>query len=473
MNWSKMTIMRPKRARNGSALLMALVVVMMVVALGGAYLAMSVGGAKSASASRNVDQAQHITDAALDQAKRFLFVYRDLGTWSWDDILTYNRDLPTDPLAVRDAAIQVVRNGGSGGAVASTWPEAPVPADPKVPASVPTVFGVHTVFGRGAWYLVVRNNPEEADPLVDTDRQLVIVAIATMPDGEQRAIEARAAFDPPLFSPTGAVLSNGSLKLSGSVRVTTAAGTPAADVLVNANALLEGPIDIDGKVSATGTIDIKPDNSGKLPDVRDGTLPNARRISLPDADPKDYKQYATHVFRADGVVTDGSGNPLGVGSWNGFSFGRQGWKTTGGTPPAGAYYFETDLSMSGNGTFHVTFICAGSISITGTPANHPDITPYLEGISLLAGGDIKMGGNAEVSGFVVAREQVMLRGNVKIVDGGVISLDQFDNANLVSTTSEFENTVEGNPTITYKGGQSTFLKTQVYSLRLDSVRRLK
>lgn len=458
-----------RRNREGSAILVALVVVMMVVALGGAYLGMNVTNAQTASAARAIDQAQHIADAALDQARRFLFVYRDLGTWPWHDILQYNAGFSTDPREIRDAAMQAIRSGGAGGTVASIWPEAPVPANRTVPASPATVFGVHTLYGKGAWYTVVRNNPEDPNPLVDTDDVLIVIVIATMRDGEQRAIEARVRFDPPAFTPQGAVLSNGSLKIGGSVTITTSGGAASADVFVNANGLIEGDgVTIDGKVAATGSIAVE-----GSPRIRDGTAPGSPRVDLPVVDLEACRSKATHIFRNDGVVTDAYGTPLGSTPWNGFKFAGGNWSTTGGSPPPGAYFFETDLSISGNGTFRNTFVATGSITISGTPTQKPDITPFLEGVSFLAGGDIKMTGNAETTGFVIAREQLFFRGNIRIRDGGAISLDEFDHSSTVSTTSEFENSIEGNPTITYRGGVSTFLKKQLYSLKLDALRRIK
>jgi hypothetical protein len=447
-----------RRNRDGSAILIALVVVMMVVALGGAYLGMNVTNAQTASAAR-----------AIDQARRFLFVYRDQATWSWNEILQYNSGFSSDPLAIRAAAMQVIRSGGSGGALASTWPEAPVPANRTVPDSISTVFGVHTVYGKGGWYTVIRNNPEDGDPLTDTDDTLMVIVIATMPDGEQRAVEARVTFDPPSFTPEGAILSNGSLKVGGSVEIKAASGTDAADIYVNANSLIDGGgVEIEGKVAATGTIAVV-----GSPSIRDGVVPGSARIDLPVGDPEAYRSYATHIFHDDGTVTDAYGTVLGSGTWNGFTFSGGNWFTKGGTPPAGAYFFETDLSLSGNGTFHNTFIATGSISISGTPVAKPDITPFLEGVSFLAGGDIKMTGNARASGFVIAREQLFLKGNIRIIDGGAISLDEFDSSSVVSTTSEFDNSIEGNPRITYKGNTSTFLKKQLYSLKLDAVRRVK
>jgi type II secretory pathway pseudopilin PulG len=458
-----------RRARPGFAILVALIVVVLVVALGLAYLGINVGYARTASAARAVDQAQHIADAALDQARRFLFVYRDEGTWSWNEILQYNAGFSSDPVEVRAAAVRVLRGGGAGGVAASTWPEAPVPANRTVPASLPTVFGVHTQYGKGAWYTVIRNNPEDPDPFVDTDDTLLVIVIATMPDGEQRGVEAQVKYDPPAFTPQGAILSNGSLKIGGSVAVKTSAGTDAADVYVNANSWIEGDgVKIEGRVAATGSIDVE-----GSPSIRDGIAPGSPRVVLPVGNPEAYRSYATHVFRSDGTVTDAYGTPLGVGTWNDFRFASGGWSTTGGRPPAGAYFFETDLSISGNGTFRNTFIAAGSIAVSGTPAARPDITPFLDGVSFLAGGDLRMTGNAEIRGFAIAREQLFLRGNIRIVDGGAIALDEFDRSSVVSTTSEFENSIEGNPTIVYKGGTSTFLHKQVYSLKLEALRRIR
>jgi hypothetical protein len=195
---------------------------------------------------------------------------------------------------------------------------------------------------------------------------------------------------------------------------------------------------------------------------------------MPDGDPTHYKSYADYILKADGTVTDSLGTPVSVGTWFNFTFSGGQWQSTSRTPipPTSTLYFETDVKIQGNCVFTNTMIIEGSLELRGTGSG-ADFDPSLGGVSVLAGGDIKISGNAEISGFVVAREQISLKGNCDIVDGGAISIDEFDNSSVVTTTSSFDNTVEGNPTIQYKGNVATFLKVPVYSLDLQAVRRLK
>jgi type II secretory pathway pseudopilin PulG len=232
--------------------LLAVIVVMLVLAMGGAFFSSTLFQARESAAARDADEAQRIVDAALDQARRFLYVYKDTGSWGWDDILTYNKNFDPDPLAQRAAAIAALRAKMSGQptpyAAASAWPEAPVPPDPKNPGSPGVMFGTFYFYGRGVWRVVVRNNPEEANPLVDTDSKLILYITATMPEGVQRSVEAEVAYVDPAFSPRGAVMTGGSVKFHGSSSVDITASIPGAEanVLSNANIEVQGAVKISG-----------------------------------------------------------------------------------------------------------------------------------------------------------------------------------------------------------------------------------
>lgn len=71
----------------------------------------------------------------------------------------------------------------------------------------------------------------------------------------------------------------------------------------------------------------------------------------------------------------------------------------------------------------------------------------------------------------MTREQFLLQGNATIDNGGVISSDTEDTHTLVSSTSSFDSSLGGNPTINYAANVSTFVTLNVYSLNLQGLRK--
>jgi hypothetical protein len=453
--------------RKGNALVLALIIVIAALAIGGTFLTFALMLSKASEASRSADRTQHIADSALELSRRFLFVYRDKGTWDWDDLLRYNSSFTTDPAVIREDALSLIRSGGAGGRIVATWPEAPVPSDPVNPTILPTFFGVHVLFGDGAWYIVARNNPEEADPFKDTDGRLLLLIFATTSDGFQRVTEACVQYDSGPFTPIGAVMTGGFLRIDGTPEITTYLAAGSADVMSNADVTVRGTSKVDGKVSAAGIVEVI-----GTPAIRDGTASGVTPALLPRGDPESYRHLADFTFKADGTVEDGTGATIAVGTWKGFTYKKGAWEALPKSPakpaPSSTIFVETDLTIRGNASYDHTFIAKGDIAINGT-ATGVAITPAINRVGLLAGGDIDLGGTADIYGSVIAREQVSARGNVTISPGSIIALDEFDFSKKVTSTSS----VSGNVLIEYPDGQPTFLGFSAYSLQVVYVRRIR
>lgn len=464
-----------RRRRQGAALVVAVIVVVIVTGMGAAFLSEGLFRSKQGFVEREQNEAQVICDAALEQARRYLFLYRDSGTWSWPEILQYNQGFPTPPEFWKQPCVDALN--GSGGATARTWPEAPVPAgSTTVPSNPPTYFGVPTLYQNGAFVVVVRDNPDEPlegaaqDPLTDTDGELLVYVTATMRDGVQRQIEARLRYDPPNYTPNGAIITGGTSLLRGSLNVVgvgDAAGK--ADVIANGNVDLGGSATIDGKVMAVGSV-ITSGSATASGGIQTGAPP----VLLPNGDPTVYKNLAHYIFKSDGTVVEVGVGVIAVNRWKGWSYSGGQWSSSQKdlSMPMATYYFETSIKMSGKSWINGTAIVQGNVDIQGQGSNVPEIYPSLGDVAVLAGGDVSANGTASITGVIVAREQIRLNGNFQL-QGSAVALDEFDYSTLVSTTDSYDDSFLGNASIRYSGGRATFLKVPRYSLSVTYMRRTK
>lgn len=459
-------------------MLLAVVIVVMVMGLGLAFMGESIFRSRAELTERQLDEGLRICDGAVEQARRFLFLYRSSGTWSWNEILQYNSSMPyNDPNAVmaiweqRKASGRLIVNDMSE-VIASTWPEAPLPANRTVPPTngPSTVFGVFSDFGGGTWYMTVRNNSDDPGGLTDTDGFIMISVTAIMRDKTIRAIEARVKTQDPLYTPQAAIVTNGSMQIGGNLSVQTNPGTSAADVHSNGSITFNGgSASVQGNVSAFGSI------SGSPSGIRDGVTPNAGKMTLPIGDPAYYKPQADFILRSDGSVTSPSGtliSPAGASFYN-FTHGAGGWSVSGDTPlpPSATYYIEGDLDMTGRGRFNATLIVTGSANIRGQGSGWT-LGPAIGNVVMIAGGDFKMNGDSTLTGTVLANEQISMNGNAT-VDGSLIALDKSDTSSLVTTSSDFADQFGGSAVVKYSGGQSTLLAVERNSADLINTRRIR
>lgn len=456
------------RRSSGSALLLAVIIVVLVLGLSVFFLMIVSSSAKQSQSARQLDEAEEIAESGMNLARRFMFVYLSRGTWSANDILSYNQGFSIDADAVRPGALDAIY-ARQPAAKAQTWPEAPVPPDRRTPTTaLPVIFGAHTLFGSGSWYVVVRNNPEDPDPLKDTDDDFVLYVIGTTPEGRQREIEARVSYVSPFYIPVGAVVAGGTVKISGDPKITALPGVPSADIVSNGDIQILGNATIEGKAVASGLVDVR-----GTPAIRDGTLSHVPKTIVPKVDPELYRSLANYTFGSNGVVTDASGLTAGVGRWYNFKFDNGAWKVVADSPvpPAGVYFFETDVKMSGQATYYATLIVKGDLEMAGRAGGGGTLTvsSYLQNVALLSGGDISTLGRVRISGFAVAREQMSLGGDVTVTQGGLVMADESD----VSKGVRRDSVLGGNLTIEYRNGLPTFLKVEQDALILRKMRRLR
>jgi hypothetical protein len=479
--------MTMRRNNKGVAMMAAIVVVVMVMGLGLAFMGESIFRTRSEMSERHMDDGQRMCDTAVEQARRFLFLYKWNNTWSWNEILVYNQNmLWNNEQGVKDLWKQMKSSGqlsykGMAQTPAQTWPEAPVPSGSKVmPTSTPTVFGVFSEYmGKGAWYMTVRDNhgesTEDANPFTDFDNIVVVSVVAVMQDGTSRAVEARLRFEPPMFSPQGAIVTNGTANIGGDFRAVPTGSATNADVMSNGSINFNGnSVTIEGTAYAFGSVSGAP--SG-VQNIQSG----APKVNMPVTDPTFYKPLATYILKANGSVTNAAGteiSPAGADFYN-FKFQNGAWKVTGDSPlpPVTVYYIETDFSMAGNGTWNATLIVEKSVDLQGNSTGW-SFGPAMGNVAIIAGKDLLVRGNSNMTGVLVAGEQATVQGSATLT-GSIVATDKADTSQVVSTTNDFSTNTNdndiymGSATIRYPGPQSTFLVVPKDSLDLIYTRKLR
>ena len=209
--------MKRRNRRRGTALLAAVVVTIVAVGVGAAFLTETASYHRFAMASDETDEAQVLCDAALEKARLAMWKYGHEKGWSWSDVLKYCNGLSTDLLDVKQS-FESVRNTTwfrtywetalSVGSHASSNIVAPVPAKMAVYSSADVNYGLtydpfanpeanfnfmgfNQPFMSGAYHVVVRDNDDgDGDPLTDSDKYVYLIVTVTLPAGAQAQIEA-------------------------------------------------------------------------------------------------------------------------------------------------------------------------------------------------------------------------------------------------------------------------------------------
>jgi type II secretory pathway pseudopilin PulG len=172
--------MKKSRRRQGSALIIALIVVIIVVGIGGAFLVDTMARGKMSHSGVQSDEAQMICEAALEKVRRALFVYKDTGSYDWNDLIFDHAGMSIDPdthwndyLSRKDDSDFVSYAADYDQAGVNTAEDAPMPADPD------HFLGISKPFGEGAFTVVIRDNDDgDADPAVDSDSKLLVYVAA-------------------------------------------------------------------------------------------------------------------------------------------------------------------------------------------------------------------------------------------------------------------------------------------------------
>ncbi|MEK7865255.1 MAG: hypothetical protein AAB434_01135 [Planctomycetota bacterium] len=384
--------MSPQDRRDrGSILLVAVVLVIIVVGLSGAYLVMSdVLGRRVTEGSGAID-ARAAAEEGVDFARGRLLALVDTQsedrTAAWSGVLDDEDGVPP-------------------------WAD-----------GVPTRQGSYTI-------RVLDNDDGDGNPYDDSDETLLLEATGygTPRGAEGPAHVIRCAVTLEVNDPTAkyAILTNDDLHVYGAMLVDGTLGRIHSDQ----DLTVQGATTISRSATASGSIS----TVGDAYAIGGEFLPDRPIIPIKPVQPSDYRPFADFILTADGRVLEGStGRVLfdagaaagpgprggGGGTHNGFTWdARQGWSTVTSGWVDGTYYVEGSLTMNHGGEaarpWRVTIVTEGSVSMQGNPY----LAPYLNGAELLvAGGDIYArgtGSNAQVEGLILAHEQVDLSGNITI-----------------------------------------------------------
>jgi hypothetical protein len=267
------------------------------------------------------------------------------------------------------------------------------------------------------------------------------------------------------FSSTDAILTDGSLTISGSTDVLSTSGqcgnvhtnenltvNGGTNLQISGDATSSGPYQEIGNPSISGDHDSAPEPEKTVPHIDPADFLAVAQASLP----------ADHLFqmKADGQVLDGNGTLIETVVSGATS--TCGWRYTSGTPMAqwqfsgsgtpcnGTYYFEGHATVSSSpGSTSVpwktTLLATGNLDLAGNPTIGADANYTVRDTLFVAGLDIEINGSPSngYNGLIAAHEQFSLSGNATI-NGFIIGENASNNSSLVSA-----NTVTGNIMLTY------------------------
>jgi type II secretory pathway pseudopilin PulG len=517
-------------------MLIAVVIVIVVLGIGGAFFAETVFRSKSQHQAMQLDEAQVIADAALERTRRAMWRYRNEGTWSWDEILAYCQNISTDTEVVKQDYLAKIGQSSKGGpsnagstdsAYFQAYPQmanstgihtkndSPLPADAKVPTdgdmSERGVFiGWNAPFGEGAHHVVIRDNIDNGDgidedgdgdiydidgddvasdlPTIDSDRLVYAIITVTLPDGTQRQTETLIEYVEAIYSPEGALITEGTMRMEGNFAV----GGTLGNVQANEDVLL-GPPPYTTPQPGTVSVSVNAGANlqGSLTTTPPGGLnPGAPAVDIPDINVKDYYNTATVVLTNTGQVIDRvtGTNLTGQPGYTGFTYQAASgtWKLDGNkTVASNVYYVEGNFSAEGQGkqfARYMTILAEGSVTMTGnykieayrTDPNNPSTSNNTLAVAM---GDLEVGGTANSGayrqGIMYAREQWKIHGTPDI-NGSVIGKNIADSFTKVSNQSgvEPDASFSGNPKVSFNG-MKTIIKNSKDTVFIKSVRRLK
>ncbi len=256
--------------------------------------------------------------------------------------------------------------------------------------------------------------------------------------------------------------------LHTSSTTTTSISNPA--IIVDGNLIISGNPTIDGdngSVHANGNLDMTGSTTVSRDATASGTFykntgsivggssgGNRPSITVPTITASNYQQYATHILKTNGTVVNvATGLTVNNTGWQ--LSGGNTWQISGNSAMSGTFYVEggNDAKVSGNpgsanSPLQLSIISTGSIEVSGNPYLRPhSSTPNLQ---FVAQKDLKLAGNVDVDvitveGQSLVGEQLMVSGNPDI-RGQIIVKNATSTATLVEN-----NSISGNPTITYNG----------------------
>lgn len=424
------------KKKNGSVLVLAMIIIALLAGFGLAYLAMT--GTQQKLVGSSTEQAEYLAtaQAGFDAAKAFLFgQFQTGGNPAWD--------------------AQLVNSVNNSSSYVETAPGINV-----TPSTITGTFQWwRNIAYQGNTYVAeILNDNDGGGATDDANNRLVlrVWAFGSPTDITERSeeimLESLIKYKPPYYEPTSAVVVGGSLRVFGSAQI---AGTDG-NIQANGNVDIGGSATVAQDVFATGVV------TGNLDNIGGDPYPGSTPIEIPSINPAQYAGLAEYVLQADGNVLNKFDTNTYTPPYRGWEYSGGIWKYNSGSIYNGTYYAETgtDVKITGSpGTiaipWQVTIISEGYIDVSGSPT----IIPNSNNVSLLAGKDLQMSGSASnpYTGLYAAHEQLKLTGTPKI-NGVVLAEDKEDICTLVSTGSEFDISITGNAEITYNGDMTTFLE---------------
>ncbi|MBI4566379.1 MAG: hypothetical protein HY716_16975 [Planctomycetes bacterium] len=496
-----MGIPAPRLFRPGSTLIIAVGLALILAATAVALTTEVMFRRRLTKEGKYLDETELTCRAGLERARRALYEYRTTDAWDpalgmngkaqWNSILAYCRNASPPPDRVFEVEAvnfparaaenydrmkkeaefgTYLANPEADGA--ATFPEAPAKTEAEV------IFGQNKPFRRGGYLVVLRDNDDgDGNPLEDTDDTIVAFVTATLDDGTQREIEAVLCFEPPTYVQRHAVLGGGNVHILGAVKVNGLEPT----IKANERLTFVGVANhVEGTSYAGGTITGSPDaTSGAL-------MPDTPPDAIPEIDPFEFWSHGTYFLKEDGTITDADLNVLFnanlkgrdpltglTANWNGFTYtSSTGWTYAGtGSPPAGVYAVQADLTIAGTGTFEASFLVLGTMKISGDIK----LTPYpsMLDVAALARGDLTIAGTPglnDLRGFYAAHEQILIAGTPNL--RGALLAENAQDVRLGVSGKVSAITIVGTPNITHDGGLRTGLLTPS-GVAIRQIRRIK
>lgn len=241
--------MKNKRSNRGSALLISLVVVIIAVGIGGAFLSQTLYHAKEQSWAIEADEAMTMCDAGMERARQALGVYK--GTlWNWNNLATYCANSPTDGMLIKQQAMAFMasstyqgytkllwtsssgttqqttgtRVGSTSNTADNTDPTTLLPMNQTIPTPSAdqnkVLFGWPIAFNRGVLFMTA-TVPGGAIPGTEPTNLLVRVT-AILPSGLVRQVEGLVEKPNPTplkANGLAAVVSNDQVSVNGNTMI--------------------------------------------------------------------------------------------------------------------------------------------------------------------------------------------------------------------------------------------------------------
>jgi len=294
-------------------------------------------------------------------------------------------------------------------------------------------------------------NDEDGNAATDNNLKLIVRAVGYAQGHASAVVEAVIA---PLALP--AVLANGNLDISGNPTIDGTDGS----VHTNADLTMSGNPAVYGDATSSGMYD----DSGH-PTVGGATGGGRPVLPVPAIRASDYLIYADYILTADGQMTLPNGSVLCDASAKkdtckkdygvDFKDDGKGWEIKGKDVASGTYYVRGEVKIHDPGSgkkekAQISVIAEGSIEVHG---NNRELTPDTTDLLFVTDGDLKITGGSDIAmtvrGQILVHEQLEISGHPELL--GQILVEDAPSVDKTAT----DNSISGNPTITYNGGLGT------------------